>query len=239
MRLLLDNGADASIKARLKVTVVHRAVQTKNIAALKLLLEYGAGAIIDVQEEDMGQTALHMAGELDYHWVLWGILLDAGASISIRDRVGRMPFHIAVQHGNHNMARALLERGARVNEQDIYGRAPLHWVSYRSDDFAMVELLLEKGANVNLVNFVGQTPLHLATQYQCTGIVKALLQKGADVRLRDISGNTPIFLLEEEIATVLSRSSKWILSSEDRAVVRQRKEVIKLLKGHRLPLSNS
>ncbi|HOL70854.1 MAG TPA: ankyrin repeat domain-containing protein, partial [Bryobacteraceae bacterium] len=55
-------------------------------------------------------------------------LLDAGADVNGRDRLGGTPLHEAIWNGNAAIAALLIERGADVNARHTEaGSTPLHY----------------------------------------------------------------------------------------------------------------
>ena len=90
-------------------------------------------------------------GPHHYHrWTYWGIT----------------PLHETIRPGRHvglDIARLLIEKGAKVNAADSLGRTPLHWAASR-DHVKFVELLLENGADVQARDHKGKTPLQLARE---------------------------------------------------------------------------
>ena len=87
-----------------------------------------------------------------------------------------------------DLARLLLDKGAKADSKDEDGQTPLHYaVSYEWLDLA--KILLDKGANVNAKNFLDQTPLHFTTVYHYKAAAKLLLENGAQATvLRARSG---------------------------------------------------
>ena len=97
------------------------------------------------------------------------------------------PLHYAAWHGQIEVARALLDRGAAVAPRGRDGLTPLHFAAWgRSGDVA--NLLIARGASVSAVSQEGITPLHYAVQNHSLKIAKALLEKGASAS-PDIPGN--------------------------------------------------
>ena len=74
------------------------------------------------------------------------------------DSAESSPLHVAAKTGNMDMADALIERSAYVNERDQYGRTTLHWAA-KNGHVEMVEFLVKKGADVNIKDKIGWTPL--------------------------------------------------------------------------------
>jgi ankyrin repeat protein len=67
----------------------------------------------------------------------------------------------AVERGDREGVRSLLEQNADVNTAQADGTTALHWAAHR-DDLETAELLMGAGADVNAANHYGVTPLSLA-----------------------------------------------------------------------------
>src|SRR6266436_3104382 len=72
-------------------------------------------------------------------------LLDAGAAVNSRNRLGDTPLLIALKNGYKDMARLAVERGANVNLANLSSVTPLMAASF-SGNAELVKVLLEKGA---------------------------------------------------------------------------------------------
>ena len=75
---------------------------------------------------------------------------------------GLTPLVFAAREGGLEMARALVEGGADVNQQTEYGWTPL-LVATNNRHYRLGAYLLEHGADPNIANKGGWTPLYLAT----------------------------------------------------------------------------
>jgi hypothetical protein len=96
-------------------------------------------------------------------------LIAEGADVNAKDGYGSIPLHFAVEQGNLDVARLLLDRGANVNAKSgaplagpITGRTPLH-IAVAQGNFEITRLLLDRGADINAKDGRGSTPLSLAT----------------------------------------------------------------------------
>lgn len=89
------------------------------------------------------------------------LLLDSGASLEKRDITGRTPLMIACKNGNYQISKALLAKGANVNNVDQYGSTPLLTVAFSgmNIDIPLMKLLLDAGANPDVDNKIGLIPL--------------------------------------------------------------------------------
>ncbi|CAE7494676.1 ANKRD50 [Symbiodinium sp. CCMP2456] len=130
-------------------------------------------------------------------------LLDAKASVNVRDSEGRAPLFLAAQ-ADVDVTKDLLQAGANVNSKTNHLETPLHRASwYGSKD--VVKVLLEAKADVNSKNNAGLTPLELLGQavkgdalelsfrrsklaawaHRFGDIVQALVNAKAEVNSRD------------------------------------------------------
>ena len=97
----------------------------------------------------------------------------------------------AVQDGDTNAVKLLLDAGGDVNLKDETGRTLLMYATLKNHK-EVVQVLVDKGANVNARNNSGQTALSHASREGHPEIARALLGKGADVNVEDSSGSAPV-----------------------------------------------
>eukprot|EP00753_Platysulcus_tardus_P008563 PLAT16105.1.p1 GENE.PLAT16105.1~~PLAT16105.1.p1 ORF type:complete len:210 (-),score=50.53 PLAT16105.1:106-735(-) len=84
---------------------LHFAVASNQIAAVKLLLEWGAR--VDAQEDEKQRTALHLAASSGRRRLV-SLLLKAGASLRCRDADGFNVLQLAMESGQAKLLEALL-----------------------------------------------------------------------------------------------------------------------------------
>ena len=84
------------------------------------------------------------------------------------------PFHIAVEDGNIDDVKNLLEQDVDVNILNSYGQSSLHLAVVNSD-INMIRLLLKHGVDVRIENKCGNTALNFSVRYPKTDIMKLLL----------------------------------------------------------------
>lgn len=105
----------------------------------------------------MEETPLHLAAEYGSADVA-ALLLEHGADVDARNKLGVTPLQCAASRGDKNIASLLIKRGAIVNAQNLGGRTALHLAAaYGHKD--VVALLLAHGADVRIRSSDGQTPL--------------------------------------------------------------------------------
>ncbi len=101
---------------------------------------------------------------------------------------------MAVYHGHLEIAKLLIENGAKVNQiRTDNGIVPLY-VAAEKGHLEIAELLIKKGAKVNQARTDdGVAPLHLAVYQGHLEIAKLLIENGADVnQARTDNGIAPL-----------------------------------------------
>lgn len=116
-----------------------------------------------------GDTALHIAAGC-YHTDVVRELIEAGADIHARNRLGHQPIHAAA---------AGVPGSASWNPQ--------------AQAATLIELV-EAGANPNAIDKRGVSPLHRAVRTRCGAAVRILLERGANPTQRNKSGSDPMLL---------------------------------------------
>ncbi len=86
--------------------------------------------------------------------------------------------HCAVEAGDLEEVRSLLEAGASIQEQDEWGLTPLH-VAATLETPAMAALLLDKSADVHARENHDMSPLVMAAWYGRVAVARLLLERGA------------------------------------------------------------
>jgi uncharacterized protein len=123
--------------------------------------------------------------------VLTTKLLDFGASVDARDRLGAKPLSHAARSGNLEMVDLLLARGAPIDARNLAGATALYFAAEASHA-AIAARLIERGADVKLTGRSGISPIAAAAYAGNDEIVEALLTRGADERAPDETGKPPI-----------------------------------------------
>ncbi|WP_353276290.1 ankyrin repeat domain-containing protein [Wolbachia endosymbiont (group B) of Villa cingulata] len=89
-----------------------------------------------------------------------------------------MPLHRAVQGGNLDIVKFLVDRGADVDSKNKDGRTPLHDAALEGHN-GVVKTLLERGANVNALNNLKNFPFILAKEKSNQGLIEILKNENA------------------------------------------------------------
>jgi ankyrin repeat protein len=111
------------------------------------------------------------------------------------DTNGNSPLERAIQMGNIEACKILVEAGASVNATDqITGQSPLH-IAARNASVAIIELLLLHDAVLDLNDVEGMTPIHLASVAGSRESLAVMVKLAGDAVLslpNAISGMTPL-----------------------------------------------
>ena len=102
------------------------------------------------------------------------------------------PIHVAVNTGNLDIVKLLLDNGASINEGEGFGGyTPLHHAANRKKKhdsmeinaklIDIVNLLIDRGANMNINSDDNNTPLDLAARNGDLEMVELLINRGANL----------------------------------------------------------
>lgn len=185
--LLLENGADAEMRAACSMTSIHLAACQGHEQTVKILLDHGAAI---ERTTHSGETALHWAAK-NGHLNVINLLLARGANIEASDYRKSRALHMACAAGQTAVVRLLLEHRADVRAGDVEGGTALHWASWHGHEHN-VQLLLEHDADIEARGVAGGTPLRGAAMHGHFNIVRILLDQGANTEVRNASGKTAL-----------------------------------------------
>ncbi|XP_062032334.1 NF-kappa-B inhibitor beta [Lepus europaeus] len=198
-------------------TALHLAVIHQHEPFLDFLLGFSAGTeYLDLQN-DLGQTALHLAAILGEASAVEK-LYAAGAGVCVAERGGHTALHLACRVGAHACACALLQpRPQRPGDAaSLYlarspePTSPVNHTSVASTpepDLEKEEEGREEDWKLQLEaeNYDGHTPLHVAVIHRDAEMVRLLRDAGADLNKPEPTcGRSPLHLaVEAQAADVL------------------------------------
>lgn len=199
VKLLVQNGADASIQAGEKgLNALHEASLIGNVEIVKFLLTTGLG--IDSRAPN-GETSLHLAsktGQLE----VCQCLIELGADVNAMRTAGHGSIHFAAARGDIPLARLLLQNGADLEASAEAVGTPLYLSAERGQLY-MVKFLIKKGALVDVFcTEKKRTALHVASAVGQLPIIETLLAEGADIDAKNAFNQRP----EDVIGTKKSLS---------------------------------
>jgi ankyrin repeat protein len=194
VKALLVYGADPNRReASRGQTALMWAAAENNAAAIKVLLEGGADIVLRTGGAAAGQQPAARTG------VFTGTVNAAPAAAAAANRPSWAALHFAVQLGQLDAVRALLDAGANVNDTLADGTSPLV-LATQNAHWELGAFLIDRGVDVN-ASKQGWTALHQISRIRRTNIgflpppvgkgnmssidlVKKLLASGADVNAK-------------------------------------------------------
>ncbi len=124
-------------------------------------------------------------------------LLDLGVSPDLRIDWYGPCLIFAIEKGNRDIAKLLMERGADTSPENDYMRMALHKAAAKGS-IEIVELLVKAHpAFLKVKSHEGNTPLHIAAMYGHAEVVAFLLKQGADPAEKNFENRTAYFLAQK------------------------------------------
>ncbi|XP_069765354.1 NF-kappa-B inhibitor beta-like [Narcine bancroftii] len=190
-------------------SMLHLAIIHEEDYLLEHLLYYVKGTDFLNLQNDMRQTALHLAVILGRPELIKK-LVAAGANLLLQEKDGNTALHLACKEMALACVQALLFHHSSHLKYSSFSdpsqfRQQLHFYNYQGfmplhvaallNDVQIVEYLLHFEVDVNAKEkCAGRTALHLGVEQQNRQIVKLLLNRGADVHAQMYNSCTPICL---------------------------------------------
>lgn len=150
-----------------------------------------------------GQTPLHIATIMGHKGIV-SYIVNEKTSVRLSDKLqaqdisGATPLHEAVRYGQVEIAKILLENGAKVDALDSIGKSPFLLIIPAEKQYDMYNTLLFYNAKATEKDMFGDTVLHVATMNKSnTNVLKLLVDHGAPVNERNKQGVTPLTLAIE------------------------------------------
>lgn len=119
--------------------------------------------------------------------------LENGADANYQCSHLRLTPLMTIVQDNVNIAKILVEYGAKIEEFSFFGFTPLI-ANAAIGNIKVVNFLLKKGCCPNDTNKSGQTALHLACTNGYTNVTKSLVKHGASINIRNTNGETPLIV---------------------------------------------
>jgi ankyrin repeat protein len=177
VKKLVAEGADVNAKDNGSYSPLHCAVRGEHKDVVEFLISQGAHVNAKTSR---GWTPLMGAQSTD----IVRLLLVNNASVNMSTETGETALHVAVNRGNTEAVKLLLDHRANVNAKcpsthgGWEGFTPFH-VACGNGNLDIVGLLLAHVADVNAKSDKGDTPLSLARKNKHAEVVELLLKHGA------------------------------------------------------------
>lgn len=229
LKVLLRNGATAEIVDQHGATPLLQASGGGNLAMTRQLLAVGADATC---RDSDGNSALHRASRGGHVRIVEELLASSNGElkeeqfINVLNNDERSPLHLAAEGGHADVARILLNAGARVHAErlpfkpdspgsdkatkgsSVDATTALHLAAMNGHD-DVAELLLQRGAQPDARDQHGNSALHLAAGSGHHMVVRTLAKRKVDVDARGDNSRTPLHLACErghgEVIKILIR----------------------------------
>ena len=114
------------------------------------LLARGAN-VNHVENVEYNYTPLHTAS-LDGRTPVVDLLIDHGADLEAKNRIGSTPLHCAAQEGHLATAQLLVTRGARTDAAKRDGAMPIHMAAQDNRHQVLEFLVTEAGVSIDVVS---------------------------------------------------------------------------------------
>ena len=249
LKVLIDAGADIETKNKEGCSPLFMASKDGALGTVKMLVKAGADVcgthhtgetcltfaashghtetvryLVSLPEVDVNQvgddfTALHWAGQEDYHNMAT-VLIDAGADMDAEDENGCSPLLRASKEGCLDTVKMLLKAGADVCAADNKGATCLALAVWNGHTETVCYLLCLPEVDVNRSNNSGASALHVAVFRKHSDVVGMLIDAGADVEAKsDVVGRTPLHCAcevgEREIVRMLLKAGADLCVTDD------------------------
>jgi ankyrin repeat protein len=201
MKLLIDRGANAEARSKNRYSALLVAAQYPgSSAAMNLLLDHGAKvSLAKGQGAPLFNASATFLAAFSGNAGMIARLHQAGDRVDLKmNLLGFLPesplLAVATTHRT-DVAGALLDAGAKVDELDGDGITPLSWAAI-ANRVEMARLLIGRGADVNHADKNEMTPLLYAASidFGDTAMIDLLLKSGARLSARTKEGLTAIDL---------------------------------------------
>ena len=166
---LISMGGRADMKKLVcegrSTTLFASASYGSDLQIMETVLQHNPGIDINFQDLVTGQTALHAAFSGPNRGLeSIRLLLELGADLNIKDRVGCSPIFSAVSSSSQqncfrHTVDLLLQHNGNLHTNDALGNTLLHH-AVKYGNLSAMEVLLEKGCDVNARTAHGASPLH-------------------------------------------------------------------------------
>ncbi|GFE53319.1 ankyrin repeat-containing protein, putative [Babesia ovis] len=217
IRMLLENGADTNWLYHGSISVTMLAY-TKDISWLPLFVKYGAGGSLKKRFvlSDVLSCAISK-GDL----ATVTVITDAYPDLLQRQHIiWSNPSIQAARLGKDDILKALIERGADVNQTDSQNATAVH-LACEEEHMGCLSILIMNNANLNGQDSAGRTPLYLAVVENRRAAVDLLLQSGCNPNISEFTnGETPLMAAlrtrNDQLALlILEKARDLILDAKD------------------------
>ncbi|ALA62477.1 ankyrin repeat family protein [Turkeypox virus] len=189
VKILLENGANISLKPYLHIAVYYNLIDIVNVL---ILYDYPLDSV-----DDYGNTALYNAVNKG-RFKITKLLIHHGADVNARTTYSQTPLYCAVGNNNIKIIKLLLDSGANPNIIERYGlNYTVLCKAVYNNNILVVKSLLEYGANPN-IGSGNNFPLYISSSLNRADIMMLLLKYGANPDVSNTIGETVLYKVINE-----------------------------------------
>ncbi|MBF0206024.1 MAG: ankyrin repeat domain-containing protein [Oligoflexia bacterium] len=152
--------------------------------------------------------------------------LQKGNNISLPDKMGMTPLHVATISGVIRVVDLIISCGGELDAKNRTGQTAM-MLAAKSGDLATVKLLLKHKANVNLQDSSGMTAIMYAISAGHIDIVKILTEYRANLELKDNNGRSALLYALHSLESVDIDQLQILKDALTNAKIEQNNEAIK------------
>ena len=189
---LIKEGRDVNMKVgRLDETALIVASGQGHLDTVKYLLDHGA----DVNQHTRNRESALIRATWGCHRDVAKLLIANGADVNIQNQdYGMTPLMFAVECGDIEMSKYLIQLGADVTIENKSGISPLKTAVWQNNA-KLAEILIDAGIDINVEQNEETSPLYEAAANGCISAVSLLIRKGAKVDfINSYNGWTPLMI---------------------------------------------
>merc|ERR1712187_887088 len=177
--IIPQRDRDAHLAEWTEPSRLFSAMEGREVETLQLMIEHGAD-VTAARSENQG-TLLHIAARLGDAELIGFLIGNGFEDVSPRSLQGETPLHCAVESGNFQAVRLLVELGADLNPSTAGVEPPL-MLACRRGLAQAARLLVEMRADLEVTTPIGDTALDVARTLGHQDVVMALATVGAPLR---------------------------------------------------------
>lgn len=183
--------------------ILHRFTTKDNLAAVRLLVEYGAD-VTGIDASRLSATYLavcsHCRDEKAASYDICKLLLESGATCNDRTGAQVTPLHRAVEGTSVKMIQLLLDYGADIRAVDENGWTAVHY-AVRNHRVDVLQFVLHQGLDIDGGDYEDHSPLYEAALNSCFEVCEFLLKCSAKVnRESSETDESPLSYVISEIS---------------------------------------
>lgn len=189
---LIQDGANINIKDKMRLSLLHHAVNNDNLPMVDLLVKAG----IALNDEDIYRcTPLQLA--VGRSLPITEYLVRSGVAVFQPNEQSTL-LHEAASANQVAIVEFLVDAGIPIDSLDYMNRTPLQQ-AIRYDRYEAVQWLLDHGADVNHRDREGSTALIMAAKKRNKDLIKLLLDYGADKYITNNDRQSACFVAQYRI----------------------------------------